>query len=323
MLAELPQIIYQAKGGDYSALSSMLGLLIAQDSVMSPGMQYSVQCNEERSFTNEKDYQAAIAKYPELAPYYDDATNFGFAVCAGWGAGKAAAIENQPVTSNLPTLVMSGEYDPVTPPAWGKRVAQTLSKSYVFEYPATGHGASLDSVCATGMMLTFIKDPSKAPDSACIAKMTAPAWVVPGSAAAIKLVPYTDDVMGYTSVVPEDWEEGDNGLFSRGASISDQTAIVQLSGTGANSQTVAKAILTSLGTGDLPKATTQYKSTRFTWQVYRVETTVQGQKWILSLGLADAAGRAYIVVLITSPDETDALYKSVFIPVLEAMHETP
>lgn len=319
MLAEMPQIIFQAKAGSYTALTSMMGLLIAQDSAMSPGMQYSVQCNEERSFTSKAAYEAAIAKYPELASYYDDATDLGWAICDGWQAGKAAAIENQPVSSNIPTLVMSGEYDPITPPSWGAQAAKTLSKSYNFVYPATGHGGSLDSDCATGMMIAFINDPSKAPDSACIAKMTPPAFIVPGRAEPITLVPYTDAEMGFTSVVPDGWEDSGDGVHMRGQSSLDETALLQLSGQGANSKTVGQAILTSLGLGTLPQPTTSHKSAALSWQVYRMNVTLQGQSYAVALGLADANGRAFIVLLLTTPDDAESLYTSVFIPVLDAM----
>ena len=90
-IPELPQIIYQAKDGDYESLTSFMGAMIANETAMSPGMQYSVQCNEERPFTSQQEYDAAIAQYPELAAYYNDATKLGFAICNGWGAGKAAA----------------------------------------------------------------------------------------------------------------------------------------------------------------------------------------------------------------------------------------
>lgn len=319
MLPELPQIIYQAKAGNYTALTSMMGLLIAQESAMSPGMQYSVQCNEERPFTTQAEYEAAIARFPELAPYYDDATELGFAICAGWQAGKSAAIENQPVSSDIPTLVMSGEYDPITPPAWGAQAAKTLSKSYNFVYPATGHGGSLDSECATGMMIAFINDPSKAPDSACIAKMAPPAFIVPGLTKPITLVPFSDDDMGFVSVVPAGWKDSGDGVFMRGESSLDETAILQMSGQGANSKTIGQAILTSLGMGALPQPTTTYKSATLSWQVYRMSVTLQGQKYAVALGLADANGRAFIVLLLSTPEDADALYRSVFIPALDAM----
>ncbi len=319
MLAELPQIIYQAKAGAYTALASMMGLLIAQESAMSPGMQYSVQCHEERPFTSLAEYRAAVARYPELADYYDEASELGFAICDGWQAGKAPAAENEPVTSDIPTLIMSGEYDPITPPAWGARAAKTLSKSYTFVYPATGHGGSLDSECATGMMLAFFEDPSRAPDDSCIARMPAPAFIVPGRAQAIKMVAYTNTEMGYASVVPDGWQDSGDGVFARAQSSLDETALLQMSGQNVSSRTVGQAILTSLGAGTLPRTGETYAGATLTWQVYRMSVTLQGQSFRIALGLADANNRAFIVLLLSMPDEADSLYKDVFLPALNAM----
>jgi pimeloyl-ACP methyl ester carboxylesterase len=91
-------------------------------------------------------------------------------VCAGWRAGQADEIENQPVISDVPTLVMAGEFDPVTPPAWGHHAAETLSRSYFFEYPGVGHGASAQE-CGREMMRAFWADPAVALDDRCIAEM--------------------------------------------------------------------------------------------------------------------------------------------------------
>jgi hypothetical protein len=168
-------------------------------------------------------------------------------------------------------------------------------------------------------MIAFFDDPSKAPDNSCIAKMPAPAFAVPGQTASVKMVPYTDDQMGFVSVIPEGWEDSGDGVFTRGASSLDETAILQLSGEGANSKTVGQAILAGLGIDTLPKATTTYASSGLTWQVYNMSVTLQGQKYAVAMGLADANGRAFIVLLLSTPEEAESLYKSVFVPVLDAM----
>jgi pimeloyl-ACP methyl ester carboxylesterase len=43
-----------------------------------------------------------------------------FNVCAFWGVAKDPAIENTPLQSDIPTLIITGHYDPITPPLWGK-----------------------------------------------------------------------------------------------------------------------------------------------------------------------------------------------------------
>ena len=44
--------------------------------------------------------------------------------CEFWPEGKVEPAFYEPVTSNMPTLVLSGELDPVTPPVWGEQIAK-------------------------------------------------------------------------------------------------------------------------------------------------------------------------------------------------------
>lgn len=168
----LPEIIYDTSQDNFDAIDRIRGALLAQRAATSPGMMFSVQCHEEIPFSSPKAFDAALAQYPEFASLFEHAAAGGLAyrVCAGWGAGQADAVENQPVASDIPTLVMAGEADPVTPPAWGRRAAETLSNGYLFEYPGVGHGASAQD-CGRKMMLAFWNDPTIAPDDGCIAAL--------------------------------------------------------------------------------------------------------------------------------------------------------
>jgi len=171
----LPELIYDASQNDLAAIDRIRGALLAQRAAVSPGMMFSVQCHEEVPFSSPEAFDAALARYPELTGLFERAAAGGLAyrVCAEWGAGQADALENQPVTSDVPALVLAGEFDPVTPPAWGRHVAETLSNGYLFEYPGVGHGASAQD-CGREMMLAFLDDPTVAPDDGCIARMGRP-----------------------------------------------------------------------------------------------------------------------------------------------------
>jgi pimeloyl-ACP methyl ester carboxylesterase len=76
--------------------------------------------------------------------------------------------EKEPVVSNLPTLVLTGQYDPITPPPYNKQVADALSNSYFFEIPGIGHGAMRGDECALDIALQFLDDPSSEPDASCL-----------------------------------------------------------------------------------------------------------------------------------------------------------
>jgi pimeloyl-ACP methyl ester carboxylesterase len=167
----LPQLIYDASQDDFEALNTFRGLLLAQRTFSSRGMMFSVQCHEEIVFSR-RDFHIASAP-PEIAQFFSNSTlgQLSCRVCEHWGAGHAPAIENQPVVSPIPTLVMAGEFDPITPPSWAQRAADTLSQGYVFTYPGVGHGASFVAGCPRDMFMAFLEEPFTVPDDACIADM--------------------------------------------------------------------------------------------------------------------------------------------------------
>ena len=74
-----------------------------------------------------------------------------------------------PVVSDIPTLLFLGGLDNETPIAWGRSVAEGLSKSTVVEWKNMGHIAAAhdDKLCAGGIASDFLSDPSKAPDLTC------------------------------------------------------------------------------------------------------------------------------------------------------------
>lgn len=80
----------------------------------------------------------------------------------------------QPVTSTIPTLILAGEYDPTTPPASRRLAAQTLSRSYFFLFPGTGHGVVGRVSCATSMFLAFLELPTEKPDTTCMSAVQEP-----------------------------------------------------------------------------------------------------------------------------------------------------
>ena len=75
--------------------------------------------------------------------------------------------------------MLEGEFDPVTPPEWGKSVADGLSHSYYFEFPAAGHKVGVDNPCADRIMAAFLDDPASKPDSSCLSDAPKPEFVLP------------------------------------------------------------------------------------------------------------------------------------------------
>jgi pimeloyl-ACP methyl ester carboxylesterase len=166
----IPFIIDEAGHGSYPEASIYA---VPDRRTRAPGMRYSVWCREEAAFESEDE---ALALAAELPPVFGDlfADAFDWDVCASWQAGIADPIENEAVVSDIPTLVLSGRYDPVTPPAWGRMAAQTLRNSFVYEFSITAHGAMRSNRCALEIGLQFLDDPTTEPDASCLDALGGP-----------------------------------------------------------------------------------------------------------------------------------------------------
>src|SRR5436305_408017 len=174
LIPVLPQAIMQISGGDYTFLSRFYGLVMLQGD-LSYGMYYSVECGEDVAFTNLQALeQSTNGLHPEIKP--DVLTGFqnDIAVCQVWGQKRAPDAQKQPVVSSLPTLILSGEYDPITPLSNAKLAMETLSNSSLFTFPATGHGVFLTNACPDKIMTTFLQNPTQKPDGSCIATLQEP-----------------------------------------------------------------------------------------------------------------------------------------------------
>ena len=173
----LPELIHGLQAGDTAGVARLRGQFLIVFDLISLGMHYSVQCGEEASFTTPEEVASEAEVFSRLRGYFDREPIFD--ICGEWGVAKAGGVENDPVGSEIPTLVLAGEYDPVTPPAWGKLAAQGLENSTFLEFPGLGHGVSLEGGCPLSITLKFLDQPSIVPDSSCIGRMRAPAFSLP------------------------------------------------------------------------------------------------------------------------------------------------
>jgi pimeloyl-ACP methyl ester carboxylesterase len=169
----IPELISDVSQNELAAAENLRSSLLAQESLSSRGMMFSVQCAEEVPYGSRGGAAGQVLRYPELAGTFAHGLlgEITYRVCERWGADEAPPSANESVISDLPTLIMTGEFDPITPPEWGHHVAMTLSHGYAYEYPGVGHGASATDGCPQQMMLAFLDDPATQPDATCIDAM--------------------------------------------------------------------------------------------------------------------------------------------------------
>ncbi len=155
-----PALIYQVAVGDHSPLQAYAESKVSLQGY-TWGMRYSVWCREEMPFENRRTIAAQSRRYSQLRGYRIQGSMP--AICDVWRVPPAPAIRNTPVTSDIPTLILAGEYDAYTPPAWGRLTSQTLRNSYFYEVQGVGHGPGFVSGCAIRVAALFFLNPTTAP----------------------------------------------------------------------------------------------------------------------------------------------------------------
>jgi pimeloyl-ACP methyl ester carboxylesterase/uncharacterized membrane protein YhdT len=170
----LPLVITQLDTGNAAVGASFVQALPLSADPRRTGLWYSVQCHEEAPYNDPGRIQTDADSFARLRDYVLSDTTL--AVCPGWGAAPADLAEKQAVRSDVPALVLAGEYDPTEPPTWSQLAASTLSRSFYYLLSGVGHGASLQG-CGHVLAAQFIEAPDLAPRPACAVSGSVPAFV--------------------------------------------------------------------------------------------------------------------------------------------------
>jgi pimeloyl-ACP methyl ester carboxylesterase len=305
----LPKIIYDASQGDLDMIAQIRGLLVMKMEAISRGMYYSVLCHEENPFSTLEQHQSVLQGYPQLTGVFENGGTgkLGYQICQGWEAGRADTLENQPVHSSIPALVMTGEFDPIAPPAWGKHAAERLENAYYFEYPTVGHGASVVASCPQEMMVAFLNDPSQAPADSCIADMSIE-FTVPTDLSEVNLVPFTLDVYGIRALAPQGWYQP-KPEYRISPDTKVELVVVEVL------DETLEATLTRWGAA---APFLELEHNNLNWSLREIilpEHNIAGY-----MAIAPSEAGFYMVLIISSPDKQAELYEHIFIPIVEAFH---
>ena len=161
----LPLVLDEASHGRYAPLMSLHDLMSRNmGGSMARGMQWSVICAEDADR-----YQEGGAEDTLLGP---DVARMFFAACATWPHGGRPDDFTAPLKSDLPVLLLSGQFDPVTPPRYAERVLQTLPNGRHLVLRGQAHG-TLSLGCMPKLLGQFLESAdAKALDAGCLDTMT-------------------------------------------------------------------------------------------------------------------------------------------------------
>lgn len=167
LIATLPLAIHQAHvEHDYGPL---IALSYLAEAGLYDGMFYAVACSEDAPLLSTED------KFEGL---FGGNTKVFMDICSAWPAGEPPQVIHDPVSSDVPVLLLSGEADPITPPWHAEQLAGTLRNNLHLIFKDMGHG-NANNQCGARVLDSFIKEASTQElDAGCVDKVEPPPFFV-------------------------------------------------------------------------------------------------------------------------------------------------
>jgi pimeloyl-ACP methyl ester carboxylesterase len=172
----LPTLIHQAVQGVLAPLAAQTVMTARQVSdQLASGMQNSVICSEDVPF-----FAAAGIDPATISRTYQGGEQLAglLEICKLWPRGPVDADLHSPLKSDIPTLLLSGEADPVTPPADAERAALGLRRHRHLILSGEGHG-QVATGCVPKLMAEFLDAAAPAMlDASCLERHSPAAFFV-------------------------------------------------------------------------------------------------------------------------------------------------
>lgn len=175
----LPLIISEANKGNYKPFAGLYGALNSGPGVgMYMGLTLNILCNEDWPRVTDAQLKVDDDNYV----VGNMTTQTWVQMCSVWPRYKVADSFSEPVVSDVPTLLLSGRLDPVTPPAWGDMAGATLSHSRHL-VAVNGSHTIATHTCAAKLVAEFLdgKDLAALDDSCLSKKRQMPFMINPSS----------------------------------------------------------------------------------------------------------------------------------------------
>lgn len=139
---------------------------------LATGMSFSVVCSEDvPAITASEIKQSTDGTF-----YGDYRIRTAMKACEQWPKGKVAPAFNEPVKSNVPVLMISGDLDPVAPPQAAAGALRFLPNGRQITIANTGHFFRFE--CVDKLYAEFIKKGSaKGLDDSCVRDIERPPFV--------------------------------------------------------------------------------------------------------------------------------------------------
>src|SRR5256885_14729768 len=114
-------------------------------------------------FPTRRSSDLTVGTLPGLQETYG--SNPFIAACSDWNVRPSGSAVHAAVTSDIPTLVLTGRFDPWSPPAIARKLGASLRTAFFVEVPNWGFRALGDIECVIDIRDAWVDDPTSAPST--------------------------------------------------------------------------------------------------------------------------------------------------------------
>ncbi len=137
-IAMLPLLISEAVNGNYAPLVAQYQMTVMNISeALALGMHNSIMCTEDVPFYAPESFDQTALEASYMGPMQIEALQ---AICSVWPTGPIDEGFREPLSTDIPTLLLSGSADPITPPAYADMAARHLKRAWLLTGEHQGHG---------------------------------------------------------------------------------------------------------------------------------------------------------------------------------------
>jgi pimeloyl-ACP methyl ester carboxylesterase len=161
-----PKLIKALSEGHYQALEDLISNWpFYEDPFLTQGAHWSIWCNDAPELR-----ESLLREQARTLTYMSDIILRAIDedVCNVWPHVTDFALSSRPAdyATEIPTLILAGEFDMPTPREWAEETEQVLSRSVIFNVPAAGHNYR-DYSCAQRAVEAFLRNPGNTPNVIC------------------------------------------------------------------------------------------------------------------------------------------------------------
>ncbi|MEM9335878.1 MAG: alpha/beta fold hydrolase, partial [Pseudomonadota bacterium] len=168
----LPLLVREVGAGNEDVLQALANGLVRDPHEVRQGLRFAVQCFEGVGRTTREALEIDRAAFPKLHLWNEARDDLS--LCDAWHPLRAGAEFALPVQSDVPALLIAGDYDPITPPSDARLALASLPNGTLVVVPRGGHAPSPSRECTRKLIREFLNAPDQELDTSCTATLPSP-----------------------------------------------------------------------------------------------------------------------------------------------------